>query len=68
MEKEIRVYVVIIDPENNDFDFSRLEREGRLDEIKDEAERQGNVYSLKGFQSAFNAEHLSTEDSFILID
>jgi len=65
--KEIRVYVIDLNDET-DLQFRKLERAKEYDRIKDEAERLGSVYSLKGFQEAINNETLDLTSSFILID
>lgn len=58
--KETRVYVI---------DTNEIE-EMNLNEISDEqfmdiAEEQGNVYTLKGFETAFNRENVYTGLDFI---
>ena len=59
-----RIYVLNCD---NDFDFREAEMQGNEDGIKAEAEKQGFVYSLEGFQEACNNDELSLTNSFILI-
>lgn len=59
--KEIRVYVV---------DFSKYQGEENvynMNNIKfmQEAERQGNVYSLKGFENDYNYDFINTTNSVI---
>ena len=46
MEKQIRVYMMEVDDKGSD-DYSN-------EEFMTLAEEQGTVYSLKGFQDAFN--------------
>ena len=62
--KEIRVYVVNADA---DFDFLDAKMLGKFDDIISEAERQGTIYSLEGFQEAINCEDLFLTNSFIYI-
>ena len=62
---EKKVYVINC---SNDFDFRDAEMRGNIDSIKTEAEKQGSVYSLNGFQEACNNEDLFLTNSFILID
>lgn len=65
-KKEIRVY--IINCHNTEFSFRKAEADERFDDIKNEAERLGSVYSLNGFQEAINNEEVELGNSFILID
>lgn len=62
--EEIKVYVIDLD--KTDFDFREAESNGDYDDIMDEAERLGTVYSLQGFQEALNNEELFLDNSFIL--
>jgi len=63
--KEKRVYLCIWD---TDFDFRGAEHRGDYDAIKQEAEKQGHVYSLEYFMERWNNEELNCTNSFILID
>lgn len=65
--KEIRVYVTNCSECSEGFDFRDLERDCEYDKIIDEAEKQGTVYSLQGFQDACNDEELDLSNSYILI-
>ena len=60
----IRVYVISCC--ETDFDFRSAESRGDLEAIKDEAERIGSVYSLRGFQEAINDDSLFLSESFVL--
>lgn len=60
MEK--RVYV--IDTTNLEKGFVEMSKE----EFMDESEKQGRVYSLEGFQRAFNEEEVNVATDIILID
>lgn len=55
-KKEIRVYLINSEHEDmpEHFDFKELLENKQYDEIKDLAESQGLVYSLKGFQDELN--------------
>lgn len=57
MDKEIRVYGILY------IDASSLTDE----EFISEAERQGLVWSLKGFEQAFNQSYVSSDDMTIKI-
>jgi hypothetical protein len=65
-KKEIRVYV--INNHDTEFLFRVAEDQKRFNDIKDEAERLGSVYSLNGFQEAMNNQDIELGNSFILID
>lgn len=52
MEKEKRVYLVDCEGGRDDYND---------DEFIKKAEEQGTVYSLEGFELAFNDEEISTE-------
>ena len=67
--KEKRVYVVNVDDTDDvGFNFREAEQIGDLDSIKDEAERQGRVFTLGYFADEINNENLFLDNSFILID
>jgi len=51
-----------------DFNFRDAEEIGDYDSIKQEAERQGGVYTLGYFADEINDENLFLTNSFILID
>ena len=57
MDKEIRVYGILY------IDASSLTDE----EFISEAERQGLVWSLKGFEQTFNQRYISSDEMFIRI-
>lgn len=60
MTKETRVYVINVDDKGSD-DYTN-------EEFMTRAEEQGTVYSLKGFQEAFNYENIvCTENKYIRI-
>jgi hypothetical protein len=59
-DKETRVYVVDIDQTEDEFNNVVTD-----DVFMDEAEKQGSVYTLNGFQEAFNNNEVSTENAFI---
>ena len=61
---EIRVYVISVD---SDFDFKYHYNNGDYASIIDEAEKNGDVYSLDGFQMAVNNDELFLDNSFIYI-
>lgn len=63
MKKEIRAYVVNADK----FDFRNAEMDADYKSIMNEAEKEGTVYSLYGFQEALNCEELSLDNSYVLI-
>ena len=59
MNKEIKVYVINCDecsatPDN-------------ATKMMNDAEKQGTVYSLKGFEDAINHQQLFLDNSYILI-
>lgn len=67
MEKETRVYGINIDLD----DFSEVDP-GGWNSMSDEwwmsvAEGQGYVWSLKGFEGAFNMETITTTSMYIRI-
>lgn len=60
--KEIRVYLIDID----NYEFEEVPTVWKDEKFISEAEIQGNVFSLNGFQEAFNNEELNLE-SYIRI-
>lgn len=60
MEKK----VYVIDTTNLEKGFAEMSKE----EFMDESEKQGRVYSLEGFQRAFNEEEVNVATDIILID
>lgn len=65
----IRVYVADIDEFDRGNELAQtLSLMDLTDEqFVDESERQGNVYTLKGFEEAINTEDLIPTNSFIRI-
>ena len=63
MNKEIRVYALNCQDISIDKGFEEM----TLEEWINESERQGRVYSLEGFQRAFNEEELNTSVDLIRI-
>jgi hypothetical protein len=63
MNKEIRVYLLNCQDISIDKGFEEM----TLEEWINESERQGRVYSLEGFQRAFNEEELNTSVDLIRI-
>jgi len=61
--KELRVYIVDINFLKEDVDA----REFTDEEFMTEAESQGTVYSLQGFQIAVNYQELLLDESYIRI-
>lgn len=61
--KEWLVYIINI--HNND--TNKYYRNMTDDEFIDEAESYGNIYTLSGFQEAFNTEKVYTRDEVIRI-
>lgn len=59
--REIRVYVVDLGEYQGDKNVYSL---GNL-EFMQEAERQGNVYSLRGFENDYNYDFINTSNSII---
>lgn len=53
---ETRVYIVDVD----NYEFDESPKQWSDEKFMSEAEIQGNVYSLQGFQNAFNNEEIST--------
>lgn len=60
MEKK----VYVIDTTNLEKGFAEMSKE----ELLDASEKQGRVYSLEGFQRAFNEEEVNVATDIILID
>lgn len=58
--QEMRVFVVDIDQADDEFD-----KDCDDETFMTEAEMNGSVYSLSGFQEAFNNNEVSTENAFI---
>jgi len=65
MKTEIRVYLV--DFYNYDFDDNDSPSDFSDEKFMSEAEKQGNVYSLSGFQNAYNEGDINGENSYIRI-
>lgn len=63
--KEIRVYLV--DFYNYDFDDNDSPYDFSDEKFMLEAEKQGNVYTLEGFQYAYNEGDINGENSYIRI-
>ena len=61
MNKEIRVYVLDCQDISIDKGYEELTEK----EWMDECERQGRVYTLEGFQRAFNEEELNSSIDLI---
>lgn len=61
--ENLRVYVIILENYKGNWFIQQLS----TDEFIAEAERQGNVYSILGFQEAFNNDEINMDDSFIRI-
>jgi hypothetical protein len=59
-DTETRVYVVDIDQTEDEFSIAITD-----DVFIDEAEKQGSVYTLEGFQVAFNNNEVSSLTGFI---
>ena len=65
--KELRVYVINVD----DVDFEKeMPVNTAVSELSDKmfieiAERQGSVYTLQGFQNAFNNENINSSADII---
>jgi hypothetical protein len=57
----MRVYVVDANDAGDDFSCNQCSNE----EFINEAERQEMIYSLEGFQKAFNLSEVNTEIHFI---
>lgn len=60
---ETKVYVV----NTNDYEFDDSPRTWDDEKFMTEAEKQGSVYSLKGFQEAFNDEEINSAVDIIRI-
>ena len=63
-KKEIRVYVVNADECGQGINYLK---KGKTDAFITEAERQGTVFTLKGFQQAINSNALFLDNSWIYI-
>ena len=61
---ETRIYLLDC---SEKFDFREHEKLGLYEKIMEEAERQGNVYSVEGFVEAWNNEELNYTNTFIHI-
>lgn len=59
-----KVFRVSVD---SDFDFNSHYARGEFDKIKEEAEKNGDTYSLKQFEIAINNDELFLDNSFIYI-
>ncbi len=53
--KETRVYVLEVYPEHRD--YSQLDNEDFMDIV----EESGRIYTLEGFEKAFNAQEINSE-------
>lgn len=66
--QEIRVYGIDLDQVTDGLELNRvLDRDSPDDHFMEIAEAQGNVWTLQGFQSAFNDDEISTFNLFIRI-
>ncbi len=65
-KKEIKVYLISAEA-RYDFSFNDLIEKSDFEPIIEEAKKQGRIYSLEGFQNAFNFEEVSTTTDYILI-
>jgi len=61
-DKELRVFVVDVDQADDDFN-----KDCDDETFMTQAEMNGSVYSLVGFEQAFNNNEVSTENAFIRI-
>ena len=61
--KEIRVYLVDI----YNFEFDESPKDWNNDKFMTESEIQGNIYTLEGFQDAYNDGDINGENSYIRI-
>lgn len=61
--KEIRVYKI----NAFDFEFNTSPTQWSNEKFIQEAEIQGGVYTLKGFEEAFNKQEVSADIDFIRI-
>lgn len=59
--EEVRVYLVNVD----DYEFNTSPTEWTDDRFIAEAEIQGSVHTLEGFQKAFNRGEINIEVNFI---
>jgi hypothetical protein len=66
--KETRVYVLDNSKSHmEELSFIGLPNPQKYERIMNEAEKQGNVYSLTGFQDAVNIGEVDFTDSYIYI-
>lgn len=61
-DKELRVFVVDVDQADDDFN-----KDCDDETFMTQAEMNGSVYTLGGFQEAFNNNEVSTDNAFIRI-
>ena len=61
--KEIRVYLVDI----YNFEFDDSPKDWNNEKFMTESEIQGNIYTLEGFQDAYNDGDINGENSYIRI-
>ena len=67
-QQEIRVYGINVDQIWDGLELSSIiDPKSPNDQFMEIAEAQGNVWSLQGFQSAFNNDELSSFNLFIKI-
>ena len=59
--KETRVYVINVDSIDEDIKLNQISDE----QFMDISERQGIVFTLKGFENAFNNINVSTDTDYI---
>lgn len=62
--KETRVYMIMLPESNQDESELSLSDE----KFMNEAERQGHVYTLKGFEQLYNSDFLNSESYIRFID
>jgi hypothetical protein len=65
MKTETKVY--LLDFYNYDLDCDEISKYWDDKKFMDEAEKQGNVYNLSGFQDAYNEGDINGENSYIRI-
>ena len=63
MKKEIKVYVICVDNLKDGEEWWNFSNE----QFMDKAEKEGRVYTLQGFESAFNGEAISEVSHIIRI-
>ncbi len=61
LSKRLRVYII----DANEFEFRKAEQEANYKAIVNEAEKEGTVYSLYGFQEAINNDEIAFDNSFV---